>query len=154
MNIQRNKEIRGTFLVDNKGRLQTRMPRGENIKFIINYIFANPCIGANPCRKALLQWRGIKDTDASRGQYASYFYDFYANNWYHKKRWNFIKDSKGNKRMILTDYALRLVDEEFQKRLKDWDNIPRSQIDMSHAAPEEIEKLKGYEYLEIVSSFI
>ena len=65
--------IRGKYLVCNYGHLYERIPRGENIEFIANYIFANPGCIPNECRKALLQWRGFKQCDESRGQYASYF---------------------------------------------------------------------------------
>ena len=83
-----NRDIRGKYLVDNSGILRERMPRGENIRFIANYVFANPCVGANECRRALLQWRGFKQCDDSRGQYASYFYDRYHYKWYHSKVWS------------------------------------------------------------------
>ena len=87
-----NRDIRGKYLDDNSGILRERMPRGENFRFIANYVFANPCVGANECRRALLQWRGFKQCDDSRGQYASYFYDRYHYKWYHSKIWNFMKD--------------------------------------------------------------
>ena len=133
-----NKEIRGKYLVDNSGILRERMPRGENIRFIVNYIFANPCVGANECRRALLQWRGFKQCDDSRGQYASYFYDRYANKWWHHKRWGFIQDDKGKSRMILNPQGLLLVDETLQKSLREWDQSPREIVDLEGIKYDEL----------------
>ena len=123
-----NKDIRGEYLVDNFGTLRKRMPRGENIRFIANYVFANPCTGANECRRALLQWRGFKQCDESRGQYASYFYDRYHYKWYHSKIWDLIKDKGDKKRMVLNVGGMQLIDSDFQQRLKDWKREPRAEL--------------------------
>ena len=123
-----NHNIRGEYLVDNHGYLQKRMPRRENIKFIANYIFANPCCGANECRKAMLQWRGFKLCDESRGQYASYFYDRYHFQWYHSKIYSFIHGDDRKKRMVLATQGLSLIDRSFQERLKNWDKSPRVEL--------------------------
>lgn len=110
--------IRGTFLVDNSGRLQTRIPRGENISFIVNYLYSNPCSRLSDCRRALLLWRGIKLCDQSRGQYASYFYDRYAHKWWYEKRWQKIVDKNGKKRALLTPLGMSMVDLEFARKIK------------------------------------
>lgn len=123
-----SREIRSDYLYDNSEQLKMVMPRGENIVFIANYIFANPCVIANKCRRALLQWRGFKQCDESRGQYASYFYDYYATKYQHSKRWGFIRDRRGNKRMVLKTAGLLLIDDDLQKRLKQWDQTPRETL--------------------------
>ena len=143
------KDIRGKYLIDNSGILRERMPRGENIRFIANYIFANPCVGANECRRALLQWRGFKQCDDSRGQYASYFYDYYAKKWYHNKRWTHIKDDKGKHRMILTSEGLSLVDDELQKSLKEWDGSSRDIVDLEGVPYDELFSKKSKDSLII-----
>ncbi len=122
------REIRGDYLYDNSERQKKKMPRGENIVFIVNYIFANPCVVANECRRALLQWRGFHQCDESRGQYASYFYDYYAYKYHHSKRWGFVKDERGNKRMFLKPAALMLIDNDLQQRIKQWCKSPRAEL--------------------------
>ena len=143
------KDIRGKYLIDNSGILRERMPRGENIRFIANYIFANPCVGANECRRALLQWRGFRQCDDSRGQYASYFYDYYAKKWYHNKRWKHIKDDKGKHRMILTPEGLTLVDDELQENLKKWDGSSRGIVDLEGLPYDELFSKKSKDSLII-----
>jgi len=133
-----NKDIRGKYLVDNSGILRERMPRGENIRFIANYVFANPCVGANECRRALLQWRGFRQCDDSRGQYASYFYDHYHYKWYHSKVWNFMKDERGKRRMVINPGGLALIDDELQQRLKKWDMNPRQIINLEGASYDKL----------------
>lgn len=116
--------IRGTFVVNNKEALVIRMKRGENYKWIANYLFANPCITAGSCRRALLLWRGYNINDRSRGQYASYFYDRWSYQWYYEKYWSFF--NKGNNKIMqLTPLGMSLFDEELQFRIKNWNRTPR-----------------------------
>jgi hypothetical protein len=149
-NQQRNVDIRGTFLVDNQGRLQTKMKRNENKEWIINYLYANPCAGLNECRKALLKWRGIRDCDDSRGQYSSYFYDHYCYKWYHKKDWVKFKDSKGKLRARLTIAAMAKVDIDFANKLAAWnkDGVERTKLWVDN--PDDIENMIGYKYDDII----
>jgi hypothetical protein len=147
-----NSSIRGTFLVDNSGKLQTRVKRGENIQFIVNYLFSNPCAGLNDCRKALMKWRGIKNCDASRGQYASYFYDFYSYKWYHEKKWTVFKDKNGKKRAKLTVLGMSMVDLIEAKKINDWlKSSPRDRVKIVLNTPEDIDDLTGYYYDNIFS---
>ena len=113
-----SESIRGTFLVDNSGKLQLRIPRGENIVFIASYIYSNPCCKVGDCRRALLQWRGIKVCDQSRGQYNSYFYDYWSYKWYHHKNWSKIKDSSGKQRLQLTSNGMGLVDLDLADKIQ------------------------------------
>ena len=122
--IVANSKIRGTFIIDNNRQLKKKVRKGENIDWIINYVFCNPGIGANQCRKALCRWRGIRVCDASRGQYASYFYDYYAIEWYHKQHWTsrVFSDLDNRKRLLLTTKGLGRVDQQMVNRIKKWDN--------------------------------
>jgi len=147
-----NTEIRGTYLVDNDEKLQTRIQRGQNKKFIISYLYANPCVVANRCRKDLLRWRGYVVSDSSRGQYASYFYDEYYHKWYHKKFWNSTVDESGNRRLNLTVEGMANVDLELAERIKAWQSESlqeRTRILISDH--ETIDHLVGLPYKNIVS---
>lgn len=147
-----NTKIRGTYLVDNDEKLQTRIQRGENKKFIISYLYANPCVVANRCRKDLLRWRGYALSDASRGQYSSYFYDHYHHKWYHKKFWHSTVDEFGNRRLNLTVEGMANVDLDLAERIKTWQSESseeRTRILISDH--ETIDRLAGLPYRNIVS---
>lgn len=146
----RNTDLRGTFLIDNKGRLQMKMRRGENIQWIINYLFANPCAGVGECRRALLKWRGFKNCDESRGQYCSYFYDRYSHKWYHHKYWSKFKDKNGKIRAQLTTEGLAHVDISFANEIRDWVKNGEERIRLWVADPNHAQRLQGYKYFDIV----
>lgn len=152
MNFRRKyrSRSRGTFLIDNSGRLKESMPRGENLRFIASYLHAFPCAKASDCRKALILWRGYVGGDDTRGIYASYFYDHYANKWWYSNRWQVVKDKEtGKKRMMLMTGGLLLVDTNLSNKLKTWVPKQRVQIVIEDDNPDEIEKLAGYKYTSI-----
>ena len=145
----RNTDLRGTFLVDNNGRLQTKMGRGENREWIINYLFANPCAGVGECRRALLKWRGFKNCDESRGQYCSYFYDHYSHKWYHQKYWSKFKDKNGKIRAQLTTLGLSHVDVNFAAELEDWIKNGEERTRLWIDNPHDVQTMQGYKYADI-----
>lgn len=144
-----NSAIRGTYLIDNQETFHSRMPRKENIKFIANYVFANPGCGANECRRALLRWRGFKECDKSRGQYASYFYDFYHYKWYHHKLYSVVKGHDNKKRMVITTQAMSLIDRGFQDKLKKWDKKPRVRIVLPRGLQSGDQDITGLNYYSL-----
>ena len=143
---------RGTFLVDNGGLLRTRVPRKDNIKFIASYLYSNPCSKSATIRKALLQWRGIRVSDKTRGQYTSYFYDFHHGKWYYKKLWEKIKPQKPmayGTRLNLTLEGMKYVDFELAEKLKVFDfTIDRVKFFITDR--DDIEKLEGHKYKSII----
>jgi len=117
--------LRGSFVIDNDRNFVLRISRGDNIKWIASYLYAHPGAGANQCRRDLLAWRGYELSDKSRGQYASYFYDFYQTRWYHSKLWKCdYFDGAKKKKLILTSEGFGLVDLDLAKRIAKWDKRP------------------------------
>ena len=152
MNFRRKyrSSLRGTFLIDNSGRFKESMPRKENLKFIASYLHAFPCAKVSDCKKALVLWRGYVGGDESRGIYASYFYDRYANKWWYNNRWKILKDKEtGKKRMMLTADGLLLVDTKLSNELKTWVPKQRVQIVIKDDNPDEVEKMAGYKYTSL-----
>ena len=146
-----NTNIRGTFLVDNSGNLRTKIPRKDNLKFISTYLYNNPCAKSSDVRRALLQWRGIRVNDESRGQYASYFYDRYCGVWYYNKLWQKIKPLKGLQgiRLNLTLEGMTYVDFQLSEKLKSFD-FKKNRVMLFIESLEDIEKLEGFKYLNII----
>ena len=107
-------DLRGTFVIDNEENFRYKMKRGENISWIINYLFLNSCAPVVEVKSMLLLWRGYELSDRSRGQYSSYFYDRWSYKWYFKKYWTFIWNSDSKKRMQLTPLGMTMVDYELQ----------------------------------------
>ena len=127
-------QIRGKFILDNERNLVTRIKKGENIKWIASYLYANPGVGAHECKRALLSWRGFKMCDQSRGQYASYFYDYYAKKWYFNKLWTVEKfNQDGPKKMILRSEGMGRVDLQLAEKIKQWDGKAGGIVDNSLA---------------------
>ena len=142
-------ETRGTFLVDNKGLLCQKMKRRENIKWIANYLFVNPCAKVSQCRKDLLLWRGIDVNDSSRGTYCFYFYDKWSYDWYFKKYWEYINGKV--KRMHLTTEGLSLYDRDLSERIIAWNKEPRIKFIVDDSSRG---KFQGKSYQKVFSEII
>ena len=127
--LQERSKLRGTFVVDNDRKFIHRIKRGDNVKWIIAFLYNNPCIGAHECKKALMAWRGYEISDKSRGQYASYFYDYYSQRWYYSKLWKvaYMPGDK-KKRMVLTAHGMGLVDLSLSEKIAKWNRQPSVRI--------------------------
>ena len=127
--LQKRSNLRGTFVVDNDRKLVERIKRGDNIKWIIAFLYSNPCARAHECKRALLAWRGYEVSDRSRGQYASYFYDRYSQRWYYDKIWK-VECMPGDKkkRMVLTAHGMGLVDLSLSEKIAKWNKKPSVRI--------------------------
>ena len=143
---------RGTFLVDNTGRLKTTIPRGDNIRFIASYLYNNPCSKSADIRKALMLWRGVMVTDKSRGYYSSYFYDKYLGKWYYDKLFTKIRPFEGMRgiRLNLTIEGMQHVDLDLCDKLKNIDGELRPRTLLFIQEPDDIDKMEGYLYDEII----
>jgi len=146
-NMHVNMLARGTFVVDNSGRIQTKVKRGENLRFIASYLNVFPCSTAGDVRRALMGWRGIAFKDETRGQYASYFWDKYSYKWYYKKIWKRFKGDDGKLRLNLKLSGMHLVDHELCEKIKNG-HSKRTLVFVHNL--EDIEKMEGYKYDAII----
>lgn len=145
--IHINMKNRGTFVVDNKGRLQTKVKRGENLVFIASYLNVYPCSTAGEVRHAMMRWRGIACKDETRGQYASYFWDAYKHKWYYNKLWKKFKDESGKLRLNLRLEGMGLIDHKLCEEIKKGNSV-RSFMFINDL--EDVEKMEGYKYNAII----
>tara|TARA_X000000950_G_scaffold288129_1_gene403469 strand:+ start:1119 stop:1502 length:384 start_codon:yes stop_codon:yes gene_type:complete len=117
----------------------------------MNYLHVNPCAKLGACRRALMLWRGIKICADSRGHYNSYFYDRYANKWYHDKLWTKIIDSQGKKRALLTPLGMTYVDNAFAKKIKLFVELGDERIRLKVKPGIEASLFVGEKYSEVIS---
>jgi|TARA_R110001592_G_scaffold188358_2_gene433469 hypothetical protein len=143
-------DLRGTFVIDNEENFRYKMKRGENISWIINYLFLNSCAPVVEVKSMLLLWRGYELSDRSRGQYSSYFYDRWSYKWYFKKYWTFIWNSDSKKRMQLTPLGMTMVDYELQNKIKNWDKLEREKINFRKKCADNLEGKSYYSKFQVL----